>query len=114
MGFMLGRGIQNLLMKHLHLEVGDSENEEHQLRKNEDLFFCWRTVTVDFIFLKDLYSFDWFTSITTFTVKMKSGHSSSVVTDSGCIVFINTFGKSGDSPFLDGKEWSVGFLVSMP
>lgn len=56
-------------------------------------------MTVDFIFLKDLlYSFDWFTGIATFTVKMKSGHSSSVAMDI-CIVFINTFGKSGDPPF---------------
>ena len=60
-------------------------------------------MTVDFIFLKDLYSFDWFTGIATFTVKMKSGHSSSVVMDIR-IVFINTFGKSGDRPFLDKKE----------
>lgn len=65
--------------------------------------FCWRTMTVDVVFLKDLYSCDWFTDIATFTVKMKSGCSSSVVMDI-CVVFINTFGKSGDPPFLDEKE----------
>lgn len=60
-------------------------------------------MTVDFIFLKDLYSFDWVTGIATFIVKIKSGHSPSVVMDI-CIVFINTFRKSGDPSFLDKKE----------
>jgi len=65
--------------------------------------YCWRTMTVDFIFLKDWCSLEWFTGIAAFTVKMKSGRRSSVVMDV-CVVFINTFGKSGDAPFLDKRE----------
>lgn len=76
--------------------------------------FCWRTMTVDLIFLKELYSFDWVTGIPTFIVKIKSGHSPSVVMDI-CIVFINTFRKSGDPSFLDKNEngQQVSWLVCL-